>query len=111
MLRLARHDEDRAYIHLRAAMDAEHHGDIESTVWYAKSVLEGSEHFDQAIALRLRMFGNGLLYQKQVNDDDLDELMPLLKAVAAAPGRRKSGHALEELVEETLGELGSDIAR
>lgn len=105
VLRLARHDEDRAYIYLRVGLHAEHHGDIESAVWHAKRVPESSEFFDQAIALRLRMLGIGMLYQKEANDDDLDELMPLLTAVAVAPTRRKSRHALETLAEETLGEF------
>ena len=104
VLRFARNDEDRAYIHLRAAMEAERHDDIESAGWYAKAVPHDSEFSDQAIALRLRMFGNGLLYEKLVTEADLDELMPLLAAVAATPIRMKSRMALEEITEEVLGE-------
>ncbi len=70
-LRLARHDEDRAYIHWRAALDAEHREDLDSAILLAAMVPETSEHHDRAMALRLWIFGRGVLHQVKVNDPTL----------------------------------------
>lgn len=104
VLRFARNDEDRAYIHLRVALEAERRDDIETAVWHAKAVPHESEFSDLAMALRLRMFGNGLLYEKHVSETDLDEFVSLLTAVASTPTRMKSRVALEDITEEVLGE-------
>jgi hypothetical protein len=103
-LRLARYDEDRAYIHWRAALDAEHRGDLDSAMSLAALVPEASKYHDGAMALRLRVFGRGLLHQQKVTDSDVNDLIPLIVSVARAPQKRAARIAFEDLLEETIGD-------
>ena len=102
---LGKHDQFAA----AAAEECSARGDLSAASFWAKMVSPESKFEAEAVRIRIRAFGNGLLSTLNLGEDDVEELIPLLVYVAHNPTEQSVRFALDTVFEETLDGMNALI--
>jgi len=102
LLRRVHSAEQKNRIYATAALEMERRGDFTTAESWAREVHSGSQWELQAMRIRIRCFGHGLLTSLPIGEYDVSELVRLLDYVALNVNERELRIDMERLFEETV---------